>query len=85
MLISGLKEFGLYENTVIVLAGDHGYNTGEQGLWRKSTNFPTLGKMCRVAVPENLSGKDLNSLEKEKEYYAVSQFPRPYGALHKAN
>lgn len=115
MLISGLKELGLYENTVIVLAGDHGYHTGEQGLWCKSTNyeaacrapliikdagqkqkkevgtpvefidiFPTLGEMCGVSVPANLSGKDLNSLEEGKEYYAISQFPRPYGALHKA-
>lgn len=115
ILISGLKRLGLYDNTVIVIAGDHGYHTGEQGLWCKSTNyeaackapliikdagqkhknkvstpvefidiFPTLGKMCEIKVPENLSGKDLNSLEKGKEYYAFSQFPRPYGALHKA-
>lgn len=39
MLINSLKEQGLYDNTVIVLFGDHGYHLGEQDLWCKSTNY----------------------------------------------
>jgi len=38
-LINQLKKLGLYKNTVIVVLGDHGYHTGEQGLWCKSTNY----------------------------------------------
>ncbi len=115
LLLEELRRLGLHENTVVVLVGDHGYHTGEQGLWCKSTNyeaacrapliiydpdgkgngqrvdtvvelidiFPTLGKTCGIGIPENLSGKDLGDLDPDKEYCAYSQFPRPYGALHK--
>lgn len=38
-LIDRLKELGQYDNTVIIIAGDHGFHTGEQGLWGKSTNY----------------------------------------------
>lgn len=113
-LIGELKRLGLYDDTVIVLLGDHGYHTGEQGMWCKATNYeastrvmltmkdagqkkgkkintpvefldiyPTLCNMCKIEAPE-LPGKNLNRLETDVEYYAISQFPRPYGALHKA-
>lgn len=114
-MIQELKRLGLYDNTVIVVLGDHGYHTGEQGIWCKSTNyeaachspliikdayqkkassvsvpvefidiFPTLAQMCGVDAPVELSGKNLNDLDSKKEYYAFSQFPRPYAALHRA-
>ena len=38
-LIKTLKEEGLYENTVIVLVGDHGWHLGDNAMWGKSTNF----------------------------------------------
>lgn len=38
-LITQLKNLGLYENTIIVLWGDHGYKLGEYGEWCKHTNF----------------------------------------------
>ncbi len=38
-ILSRLQELGLYDNTLIVFLGDHGYHQGEQGLWCKSTNF----------------------------------------------
>ena len=38
-LTSKLKELGLYENTIIVLWGDHGWKLGEYGDWCKHTNF----------------------------------------------
>lgn len=116
VLIQELKRLGLYDNTIIVVLGDHGYHTGEQGIWCKSTNyeaachspliikdayqkkassvsvpvefidiFPTLARMSGVEAPAELSGKDLNDLDARKEYYAFSQFPRPYGALHRAS
>jgi len=38
-LTEKLKELGLYENTVIVLWGDHGWKLGEYGDWCKHTNY----------------------------------------------
>ncbi|MCB4807078.1 sulfatase [Tamlana sp. 62-3] len=38
-LIEGLKERGLYENTIIVLWGDHGWKLGDHNGWGKMTNF----------------------------------------------
>ena len=38
-LIKGLKDRGLYDNTVIVIWGDHGYKLGDHNGWGKMTNF----------------------------------------------
>jgi arylsulfatase A-like enzyme len=38
-LIAELKSIGQYENTIIVLIGDHGFHLGDQGMWGKHTNF----------------------------------------------
>lgn len=38
-LVAGLKERDLYENTVIVLWGDHGWKLGDHNGWGKMTNF----------------------------------------------
>lgn len=46
-VISHLKKSGLYDDTVIIIAGDHGYHTGEQGLWCKSTNYE---QACRTPL-----------------------------------
>ena len=39
VLIKGLTELGLRENTVIVLVGDHGWSLSDHGLWAKHSNF----------------------------------------------
>lgn len=44
--------------------------------------FPTLASMCGVSVPDNLAGKNLTVPVPEERRFAVSQFPRPYRALH---
>lgn len=38
-LVKGLKERGLYENTIIVIWGDHGWKLGDHNGWGKMTNF----------------------------------------------
>jgi arylsulfatase A-like enzyme len=38
-LVDALKQLDLYDNTIIVLWGDHGYKLGDYGDWCKHTNF----------------------------------------------
>ncbi len=38
-LVSALKDKGMYENTIIVIWGDHGFKLGEFGEWAKHTNL----------------------------------------------
>lgn len=39
IVLGELRKLGLWDKTVIVILGDHGYHLGEQRLWCKSTNF----------------------------------------------
>ena len=62
-LINKLKENGLYDNTIIVLWGDHGWHLGDHSLWNKHSNFeqatrspllirvPNQDKQVRVTSP----------------------------------
>ncbi|GHC46631.1 sulfatase [Roseibacillus persicicus] len=38
-IIEALKETGEYENTIIVMWGDHGYHLSEHGLWQKNKDY----------------------------------------------
>lgn len=38
-LIAHMKELGIYENTIIVIWGDHGYKLGDHNSWGKMTNY----------------------------------------------
>eukprot|EP01083_Nonionella_stella_P284108 967033_1 len=38
-IIQGLFEYNLWNSTVVLFVGDHGYHLGEQGCWAKITNF----------------------------------------------
>ena len=40
-----LKELNLYENSIIVLWGDHGWQLGEHNLWAKHCNYQTSLKV----------------------------------------
>lgn len=38
-LIAHMKKIGIYENTIIILWGDHGWKLGEHNSWGKMTNY----------------------------------------------
>lgn len=38
-LLSHLKKLGIYENTIIVVWGDHGWKLGDHNSWGKMTNY----------------------------------------------
>tara|TARA_R110001599_G_scaffold148473_1_gene332131 strand:- start:3638 stop:5203 length:1566 start_codon:yes stop_codon:yes gene_type:complete len=38
-LISHMKEIGIYENTIIIVWGDHGWKLGDHNSWGKMTNY----------------------------------------------
>ena len=38
-LVSHMKELGIYENTIIIVWGDHGLKLGEHNSWGKMTNY----------------------------------------------
>jgi iduronate 2-sulfatase len=76
VLIKGLTELGLRENTIIVLVGDHGWSLSDHGLWAKHslpkaahTNsiaelvdiYPTLCELTAGESPTHLQGSSLVS------------------------
>ncbi len=63
-LIDHLREINLYDNTVIVLIGDHGYHLGEQNIWTKQTNFDwgTRAPLIVKAPDQKDPGKPTNAL-----------------------
>ena len=39
LIIDKLKEEGIYDNTAIILIGDHGWHLGDNAMWGKQANF----------------------------------------------
>ncbi|HCK11241.1 MAG TPA: iduronate sulfatase [Candidatus Latescibacteria bacterium] len=70
-LIDRVKVLGLWENTAIVLWGDHGWKLGEHGLWCKHTNFELdTHSPLIVRVPGQASvGKPSDSLVEFVDIY----------------
>lgn len=64
-LTKKLKDLGLYENTIIVLWGDHGFKLGDYGDWCKHTNYeidtriPLIIKQAGNPVEQNRTSSAL--------------------------
>ena len=55
-LIESLKQSGTYENTIIILWGDHGWNLGEHAIWGKHSLFEeSLRSPLIIQYPGNIT------------------------------
>lgn len=69
-LLDALERFGLAENTIVVLWGDHGWNLGEHGLWCKHCNFETsLHSPLIVRDPRKPGGTRVKALTEFVDIY----------------
>ncbi len=56
MVIDKLKELNLYDNTIIVLWGDHGWNLGEHSLWTKMSCFKNALQSALIIKSPKIKG-----------------------------
>ncbi len=57
LMIQALKDSGEYDNTIIVLWSDHGFNLGEMGYWGKATNYEIATRVPFIVVAPGVSDK----------------------------
>ena len=69
-VIQVLKEEGLYENTIIVAWGDHGYHLTDHGLWRKNTAYNvSLRAPLIIKAPGIQGGKSVDQVVGNVDLY----------------
>ncbi|GIZ08869.1 sulfatase [Flavobacterium sp. UMI-01] len=56
-MIQALKDTGTYDNTIIVLWSDHGFNLGEMGYWGKATNYELATRVPFIIVAPGVTDK----------------------------
>lgn len=73
-LVEGLRKNGLYENTIIVIWGDHGWKLGEHNSWCKQTNYE-----IDTRVPMIIAGARVNAKGETSD--ALTEFVDIYPTL----
>ena len=69
-LIKHLKKLDIYENSIIVLWGDHGWQLGEHNLWAKHCNYQTSLKVpLLIKYPEQKKQKRINTVVELLDIY----------------
>lgn len=69
-VIQVLKDEGLYDNTIIVAWGDHGYHLTDHGLWRKNTAYHiSMRSPLMIRVPGGLSDVTVDAVVDNSDIY----------------
>lgn len=69
-LIQALKDNDVYDNTVILLWGDHGWHLGEHNQWTKHTNYEIANRIPLIIKAPQLPGNvSLDSLVEALDIY----------------
>lgn len=69
-VINKLKETGMYDDSIIVLLGDHGFMIGEHGLWCKHVTFDVALRVpLLIKVPEGIADKEVSGLVELVDIY----------------
>jgi uncharacterized sulfatase len=69
-VIQTLKDEGLYENTIIVAWGDHGYHLTDHGLWRKNTAYHvSLRSPLVIRAPGVTGGQMVDAVVDNTDLY----------------
>jgi arylsulfatase A-like enzyme len=69
-LIKHLKKLDIYENSIIVLWGDHGWQLGEHNLWAKHCNYQTSLKVpLLIKYPNQKKQKRINTVVELLDIY----------------
>jgi len=56
-LLDALERLDLWERTIVVLLGDHGYHLGQQGWWNKVTVFETCARAPLIVWAPGTKGQ----------------------------
>ncbi len=69
-VIQALKDEGLYDSTIIIVWGDHGYHLTDHGLWRKNTPFHvSLRNPMMIKTPNTKGGTVISELVQNTDIY----------------
>jgi iduronate 2-sulfatase len=69
-VLDTMDSLKLWETTVVLLWGDHGWHLGDHGMWCKHTNYEQATRIpFLVAVPSGVAGKATKSLIETVDIY----------------
>jgi len=82
-VVDELKRLGLYENTVIILWGDHGWHLGDQNMWGKHTIFESaLKSPLIIKAPQQKHAENIDTIVETVDIYptllALAGLATPY-------